>query len=296
MATPDGALRDLPDVVARVLDAFVAAAREAFGDDLVSVVLFGSAAEGALRATSDVNLIVILRAFDRARADAVRDAARVAHAAAGLRAMFLLREEVEQAAAAFAQKFADVRRRHRVLWGEDPFARLAVPRAALVARTNQVLLNLVLRLRAQYVIEERHGFPGTLRALGVWGPCRGRHLRVPALGRVIEERHGFPGTLRALGVWGPCRGRHLRVPALGRVIEERHGFPGTLRALGVWGPCRGRHLRVPPLGRVIEERHGFPGTLRALGVWGPCRGRHLRVPALGRVIEERHGFPGTLRA
>src|SRR3989442_1769939 len=49
MATPDGALRDLPDVVARVLDDFVAAAREAFGDDLVSVVLFGSAAEGALR-------------------------------------------------------------------------------------------------------------------------------------------------------------------------------------------------------------------------------------------------------
>src|SRR3989441_11959745 len=132
----------------------LAAAREAFGDDLVSVVLFGSAAEGALRATSDVNLIVILRAFDRARADAVRDAARVAHAAAGLRAMFLLREEVEQAAAAFAQKFADVRRRHRVLWGEDPFARLAVPRAALAARTNQVLLNLALRLRAQYVRSE----------------------------------------------------------------------------------------------------------------------------------------------
>ena len=156
MATPDGALRDLPDVVARVLDDFVAATREAFGDDLVSVVLFGSAAEGALRATSDVNLIVILRAFDRARADAVRDAARVAHAAAGLRAMFLLREEVEQAAAAFAQKFADVRRRHRVLWGEDPFARLAVPRAALAARTNQVLLNLALRLRAQYVERSLH--------------------------------------------------------------------------------------------------------------------------------------------
>lgn len=151
MATADGALRDLPDVVARVLDDFVAAAREAFGDDLVSIVLFGSAAEGALRATSDVNLIVILRAFERSRADAVRGAARVAHAAAGVRAMFLLRDEVDQAAAAFAQKFADVKRRHRVLWGEDLVARLTVPRAALVARTNQVLLNLALRLRASYV-------------------------------------------------------------------------------------------------------------------------------------------------
>ncbi len=151
MPTSDAALRDLPPVVARVLDDFVAAAREAFADDLISIVLFGSAAEGALRPTSDLNVIVVLRAFDRTRADALRPAARVAGAAAGLRAMFLLREEVDQAAAAFAQKFADVRRRRRVLWGEDPFARLTVPRAALVARTSQILLNLTLRLRALYV-------------------------------------------------------------------------------------------------------------------------------------------------
>jgi len=64
MATSDAAQRDLPDVEARVLDDFVAVTREAFGDDLVAIVLFGSAAEGALRATSDVNVIVILRAFE----------------------------------------------------------------------------------------------------------------------------------------------------------------------------------------------------------------------------------------
>ncbi|HEV8586633.1 MAG TPA: hypothetical protein VGT02_16820, partial [Methylomirabilota bacterium] len=151
MPTSDAALRDLPLVVARVLDDFAAAAREAFADDLISIVLFGSAAEGALRPTSDLNVIVVLRAFDRHRADAVRPAARVAGAAAGLRPMFLLRDEVDAAATAFAQKFADVRRRRRVLWGEDVFARLAVPRAALVARTNQILLNLALRLRALYV-------------------------------------------------------------------------------------------------------------------------------------------------
>ena len=151
MATPHAALRDLPEVVARVLDDFVAAARDAFADDLVAIVLFGSAAEGALRATSDVNVIVILRAFERARADALRGALRVAQAAAGVRVMFLRHDEIEAAAAAFAQKFADIKRRHRVLWGEDPFARLTMPRAAVIARGTQVLLNLALRLRAQYV-------------------------------------------------------------------------------------------------------------------------------------------------
>jgi hypothetical protein len=44
--------------------------------------------------------------------------------------------------------------------------------------------------------------------------------------RVIEERHGFPGALRALrGVGG-----HLGAPA--RAIEERRGSAGARRALG----------------------------------------------------------------
>lgn len=142
---------ELPGDVARALDDFVAAAREAFGDRLESVVLYGSAAEGALRATSDVNVILVLSAFERDRADRLREALAVAHAAVRLTAMFLLAEEVAGAAEAFAQKFDDVRRRHRVLWGRDPFAALAPSRAALVARLDQVLLNLTLRMRAAYV-------------------------------------------------------------------------------------------------------------------------------------------------
>jgi predicted nucleotidyltransferase len=144
-------IRDLPADVARTLDDFVAAAREAFGDALESVVLFGSAAEGALRATSDVNVILVLAAFERARADRLREAFRAAHAAIDLRAMFLLRDEIAAAAEAFAQKFDDIRRRHRVLWGPDPFSALTVSREALRRRVEQVLLNLTLRLRASYV-------------------------------------------------------------------------------------------------------------------------------------------------
>src|SRR4026209_1761565 len=145
------ALRDLPPEVARVVTDFTEAARQAFGTDLDSIVLFGSDAEGALRPTSDVNIVVVLAAFDPVKAALLRDALRVAHAAADLSAMFLLRSEVQDAAQAFAQKFADIQRRHRVLHGEDPFATLAIPRAALITRLNQVLLNLTLRLRALYV-------------------------------------------------------------------------------------------------------------------------------------------------
>ena len=143
--------QDLPAEVGRVLDDFVVQARQAFGDDLDSVVLFGSAAEGALRPTSDVNVLLVLTAFDREKADRLREPLRVAQAAARLSAMFLLREEVEPATQAFAQKFADILRRRRVLLGADPFTSIAIPRAALITRLRQVLLNLTLRLRALYM-------------------------------------------------------------------------------------------------------------------------------------------------
>ena len=110
-----GAEPGLPGDVARALDDFVVAARAAFGDQLESVVLYGSAAEGALRATSDVNVILVLRGFDREGADRLREPIRLAHATVRLRAMFLLADEMNSAAGAFAQKFDDVRRRHRLL-------------------------------------------------------------------------------------------------------------------------------------------------------------------------------------
>ncbi len=115
------AVADLPEPVGAALEEFVEAARGAFGADLRSVVLYGSAAEGRLRPTSDVNVILVLDRFDRAAADRLRGPLGTARAAIELAVMFLLTAEVRPASEAFAAKFADVRRRRRVLFGEDPF-------------------------------------------------------------------------------------------------------------------------------------------------------------------------------
>jgi Nucleotidyltransferase domain len=61
----------LPETVRTTLSEFTAAAQQAFADDLVSVVLFGSAAEGRLRATSDVNLVLVLRRADPKKLEAI---------------------------------------------------------------------------------------------------------------------------------------------------------------------------------------------------------------------------------
>lgn len=140
----------LPQDVQRTIDGLVEAARTSFGDALRSVILYGSAAEGRLRATSDVNLLFILKTFD-ARVDAFREPFRFAQAASNVAAMFVLEEELTDAAEAFAQKFADIERRHVVLHGDDLVENIHIPREALVRRLQQVLLNLTLRLRGTYI-------------------------------------------------------------------------------------------------------------------------------------------------
>lgn len=141
----------LPPTVTRVLDGFVEAACETLGGNLRSVLLFGNGADNHLRATSDVNLIVVLERFDALAIDRLREPYRIAQAAIQLHALFLLHSEIPAAAEAFAAKFDHVKRRRRVLFGEDPFAALEIPRAALEARLKQVLLNTSLRLRGVYV-------------------------------------------------------------------------------------------------------------------------------------------------
>lgn len=145
-------LSDLPEHIRGNIESFAASAREACGPDLVSLVLFGSAAEGRLRASSDVNLILVLKRFHPAGIDGLRESLRMAHAAVQLEVMFLLEAEIPAASEAFAVKFADIQDRHRVIYGPDPFARLEVSREATLRRMQQVLVNLTLRLRERYAL------------------------------------------------------------------------------------------------------------------------------------------------
>jgi predicted nucleotidyltransferase len=140
-------LEGLPSNVATVLSTFLAAARDAWSDDLVSAVLFGSAVEGQLGPASDVNLLLVLGAFAPDRVAQMRDAFLTAEAAIKLRAMFLLEDELPTAAELFAQKFADILRRHKTVYGKDVLTSLKVARPEEIFRLRQILLNLTLRLR-----------------------------------------------------------------------------------------------------------------------------------------------------
>ena len=208
----------LPEAVERAIASFVDAAQQAFGADLVSIVLFGSGAEQNLRATSDVNMLLVLKRFDPAEADRLREPLRFAHAAVELNAMFLLESEVAAAMEAFAVKFTDILHRHRVLHGSDPFASVTVSDAALLRRLKQVLLNLQIRLRERYVLlslrEEQLG-----RVIADAAPP----LRASAASILQLEGNPAPSPKKALERMVADFGEPQLVDALAAISKVRAG-------------------------------------------------------------------------
>jgi predicted nucleotidyltransferase len=154
------------------INAFVTAAQRVFGDDLASITLFGSAAEARLRLTSDINVIVVLARVEPDRLAAIGEAYRLAHAAVRLSAMFIRENEIASAQEAFAVKFTDIAARHETIYGRDPFVGLTVTRDALLWRTRQVLINLLLRLRERYALSSAYGDQLGLAAADAVGPLR----------------------------------------------------------------------------------------------------------------------------
>lgn len=146
-------LADLPANVGVMLREFVQVLLQSAAGQVQTVILFGSAAEGRLRSTSDVNLLVIARDLTLAQLDEIRTPLRAGAAAVGLAVMFLDSREVANAFEAFAVKFTDIKERHRVLFGQSPLESIQIGREAAVRRLRQVLLNLTLRLRERYAMD-----------------------------------------------------------------------------------------------------------------------------------------------
>lgn len=185
--TPPLKRPELPAQVEKILTEFLQAAQTSFGKQLQSVVLYGSAAEGQLRQTSDVNLVLVLGAFEQQQADPLREPFRLAHAAIQVRPMFLLADEIAVAASVFAPKFADILRRRVILYGEDPFAVISLSRESEIRQLKQQLLNITLRLRAAYVARSLRNEQLAISIRNALGPLR-------SYAASLLELEGRPGS------------------------------------------------------------------------------------------------------
>jgi len=110
------------------INEFVSRLRQAAGENLQAVLLYGSAASGEFHPEfSNLNLLCILREMSfgelTAMAPAVEWWSRQKHHAP----LVLTREELERAADVFSIELLDIQQNHRVLFGDDVLSELRIP-------------------------------------------------------------------------------------------------------------------------------------------------------------------------
>ena len=141
-------LKALPQSVQERLDELVQTLKTMLAEDLVAVVVFGSAARGDYRAgESNVDLIVIVKADPKEKLAAIGPALSLARFSARIEAMILRADEIPRASDCFPLLYADVARSSVTLFGKSPFDDLVIASAHKRLRIEQELREARIRLR-----------------------------------------------------------------------------------------------------------------------------------------------------
>ena len=136
----------------KALDRLVEDLRTAHGDNLASVVLYGSVAAGdQIELRSDYNLLIALK---RIAADDLRHsetAMRDWHNLDQPMPVYFTVEELKRAADVFPIEFMQMERARRVLFGRDPFEFVEISQANLRHQTEYELRTKLIQLRRLYI-------------------------------------------------------------------------------------------------------------------------------------------------
>src|SRR5215475_4610625 len=130
------------------LDELVSQLRAAYGADLRSVVLYGSAANGEhIAKRSDYNVLVIVDRLDAAKLAGASAAARAWAEGGNPAPLTLTTSEWRGSADIFPMEYADILERHRVLYGTPPFDGIHVDLKDLRLQLEQEAMGKLLKLR-----------------------------------------------------------------------------------------------------------------------------------------------------
>jgi len=112
----------------KIVTEFVEKMRAAAGENLVSIVLYGSGAEGEFHPEySDLNLLCVLRDASFASLSKIASVAEWWRGKKHNPPLVLTPGELKATADVFSIEFTDMKQRHRVLYGEDVLGALDVP-------------------------------------------------------------------------------------------------------------------------------------------------------------------------
>ena len=136
----------------KVLDTLVENLRDAHGDNLASIVLYGSVAAGDhVEQHSDYNLLI---ALNRIAADDLRqsqNALRDWLKSGQPTPVYFTVEELKRAADVFPIEFLQMEQARKILYGGDPFEFVEISQANLRHQTEYELRTKLIQLRRLYI-------------------------------------------------------------------------------------------------------------------------------------------------
>lgn len=126
--------------------------KEAAGDNLRTVVLYGSAASGEYRPKhSDLNILCLLRQAGASDLACLRHAAQWWIRKGYPVPLVFTLEELQRAADVYAIELLEIKSRRNVLYGEDVFPTLDVPMNQYRLQLERELRHNLVRLREGYI-------------------------------------------------------------------------------------------------------------------------------------------------
>ncbi|MFQ5666711.1 MAG: hypothetical protein ACE5I7_09795 [Candidatus Binatia bacterium] len=126
-------------------------AKAAFGQDLVSVVLYGSAAgDDFVAGRSDLNVAIVLEQLGVAHLQALRPCLPKWHKLGVAAPLMLDRRFLDRGRDVFPMEFLDIKAQHRLLHGEDVFGGLPIDSRHLRYQSEHEARGKLLRLRLLY--------------------------------------------------------------------------------------------------------------------------------------------------
>ena len=122
--------------------------RAAYGADLRSVVLYGSAAAGEhIPKKSDYNILVLLDSLSLERLSAAAAVARAWNESGNPAPMTMTTREWKSSSDVFAMEYADILERHKILYGDSPFDGITVDPHDLRLQLEHEAMGKLLKLR-----------------------------------------------------------------------------------------------------------------------------------------------------
>jgi len=147
-----------PQTPDEIIPEFTNDYQRIYGDDLISIVLYGSGARGAyIPRRSDLNFLIVLTE------EGIKDLSKAFKVVARWRRrrvttpLFMTNEYIAASLDAFPLEFLNIKQHYRVVWGKDPLARIKINHKRLRLQVEREIKGKLLQLRGAYLASRGWG-------------------------------------------------------------------------------------------------------------------------------------------